>query len=174
MWRLIAWSTPLPISECEQRLRNMPTRLWLVTRHGESEIVARMNGREFRLVVAGPAWRVFLDPYFHGFLIDAHGPTEIRGRFLPGLLPAVAVFGCLAAMLPLSLSAMAILRGAPSAFRHAVVSSGLVGACLALLVVGWRSSRAGGSRIATYIESRFDAHRLTGDSSRRRPASFPS
>jgi drug/metabolite transporter (DMT)-like permease len=161
MWTRIAWRSNLPIGECEQRLGDMPKRALLLTTARQSFVVARTSGHMFRLFIAGPAMRVFVAPYFHGFLIDKHGATEIRGRLFPAPLAQAALFGCTLLALPFVAIGFGLARGS-------VVSSTMIVGSLVPLVIGlgvvaagWRGGRLGSALIAASIEKGFDAHRLT-------------
>jgi hypothetical protein len=160
----IAWRSDLPIAECEQRLGNMPKRLWLVTSAKVPVIVARPSGRMFRLFVSGAARRVLFAPYFHGFLIDRHGATEIRGRIFPAPLTQSVVFVCALALLLFVIGAVRGVLILPAT----MIPLALIAIWIGVATAGWRSGRQGSTLIATSIEGAFDAHRLTNDSSRRR------
>jgi hypothetical protein len=163
MWMQIAWRSDLAISECEQRLGNMPRRSFLVTRGGSPLVVARPSGRLFRLFVAGGPTRVLFAPYFYGFLIDRHGATEIRGRLFPSPVAQAAVFLCVFVLVLLGLAvANGVFASSLSVLLFVFLT---IGAALATL--GWRTGRQGSNLITASIENAFRAHRLTSEWSRR-------
>ena len=164
MYTQNVWRSDLPISECEKRLGDLPKRRWLIQRGSQPLVVARMSGRMFYLFVAGTAERVLLAPYFHGFLIDRHGMTEVRGRVIPGPAVQSALFG---GSLALVLLAIGTVTGAVRAPAWAVLLV-VVMICSVVAVAGWRGARQGAALIAASIERAFEAHRLTSDWSRRR------
>jgi hypothetical protein len=162
MWTQIAWQSNLSIGECEQRLVRMPKRTLLVTTAKQPFVVARTSGHVFRLFLAGRPMRSLGAPYFHGFLIDKHGGTEIRGRLMPAPLAQAALFGCISAVL-------LILMNTPALATADIVSSGLMfgpfailAICLGFAAAGWRGGRLGAAFIAASIENGLDARRLTG------------
>jgi hypothetical protein len=161
MWTQITWRSNLSIGECEQRLGNMPKRTLLVTTARQPFVVAGTSGHMFRLFLAGRPMRLLGAPYFHGFLIDKHGGTEIRGRLFPAPLAQVALFGCILAVLLILMNSLALARAG-------IVSPGLMfgpfvflAICLGVAAAGWRGGRLGAALMATSIENGFDAHRLT-------------
>lgn len=160
MWAQIAWRSALSLSECEQRLGKMPKRTFLITSAKQPVVVARVSGRMFRLFLAGTAMRVLFAPYFHGFLIDKHGATEIRGRVSPAPPAQVALFMGIFVTLLLA-SSLAVTRGVIVSPAMIYGPLALLAVCCGVAAAGWRTSRKGSALIARSIESTFDAHRLT-------------
>ncbi len=113
----------------------------------------------FRLFVAGTAVHVLSAPYFHGFLIDKHDATEIRGRLFPAPLIQVALFLGACSLL---LLALLVAKGiVVSAAWMIPAATGAI--CLGVIAAGWRIGVQQSQLIAASIEKAFIAHRLTGD-----------
>lgn len=105
------------------------------------------------------AARVLFAPYFHGFLIDKHGGTEIRGRLLPAPFVHAAM---LSGALGLVLSTIAIANGIPVSARLHFIPLVALFLSLAVVAAGIFRSRQGARRLAQSIEATFEARRLTG------------
>lgn len=76
-------------------------------------------------------------PYFHGFIIDKHGATEIRGRLFPAPPAQVALYLGIFALLLLAIG-LAVTRGV-------IVSPVMIYGPLALLTILWGVARVASS-----------------------------
>jgi hypothetical protein len=157
MWTLAVWRTGLSLSDCERRLAGIPRTAWLVTT-GPSKVIATVAGRSFRLMMTDTAARALFAPYFHGFLIDRHGATEIRGRLLPSPFVQAAM---LIGTFGLVLSALAINNGIPVSAKMNFIPLAALTLSLAVVAAGIFRSRQGARRLAHSIETTFEARRLT-------------